>query len=84
MHILLHWTGIDTQQSDFYDFWSGIGPVVFGQLPIFVSLLVFFRHRNCHVKGCPRLGHPDPVVGGHLACKRHHSHADKLGESHAP
>lgn len=78
IHWLLHVTGIDTQQSDFYDFWSGIGPVIFGQLPILASLLLFFRHRNCHVKGCWHLGHPDPEHG-HPACKKHHSRADRLG-----
>lgn len=70
---ILHWTGVDTQQSYFYDFWSGIGPVIFGQLPILISLLLYFRHHNCHIKGCWRLGHPDPRGGGFPACKRHHS-----------
>jgi hypothetical protein len=77
IHWLLHYTGIDTQQSEFYDFWSGIGPVIFGQLPILGAVLLGYRHRNCYVPGCLRLGHTDPEHG-HPACRKHHSQAHKL------
>lgn len=80
LHWLIHFLGIDTQQSYSYDFWSGFGPVLFGQLPILGALIVHFRHQNCHVKGCWRLGHTDPKHG-FPACKKHHSLSHKLGKA---
>lgn len=78
MHWFIHVLGIDTQQSYAYDFWSGIGPVLFGQFPILVGLIIGLKHRNCHVKGCWRLGHPDPTHG-FPACRKHHTHTSKYG-----
>ena len=57
--------------GDGYQFWSGVGLVVF--LP-----LVYAWHHNCHVKGCWRLGHIDPV-NHHPACHIHHSHGHLTG-----
>lgn len=65
---LLHVTGIDTQSSPYYDFWSGIGPVLFTQGSI---LLVYYRHHNCQEKWCWRLGHPDPATNQPV-CNKHH------------
>ncbi len=78
LHDLLHWTGIDTQQSYFYDFWSGIGT----QITLLVGIIAAIRHHNCHVKGCWRLGHKDPLHG-YPACRAHHSMANKLGGNDA-
>lgn len=72
---ILHIFGLDTQNGTPYMFWSGVGPVLFGQLPILIGIIVTARHKNCHVKGCWRLGHPDPAHGW-PACKRHHSMGD--------
>jgi hypothetical protein len=74
---LLHILGIDTQQSYYYDFWSGVGPVLFGQLPILVAVIVHIRQKVCYYPGCYRLGHPDPLHN-HPACKHHHSHSETL------
>jgi hypothetical protein len=53
-----------------YQFWSGIGSD-FGEVTILVACISFYRHVNCGVTGCKRLGHR--VEGsGHRACKRHH------------
>ncbi len=60
-----------------YQFWSGIGSD-FGEATIILSAVLLIRHRNCHVKGCWRLGHADPAHG-FPACKVHHSHADRHG-----
>lgn len=68
IHTLLHITGIDTQQSPWYDFWSGIAT----QGSIIIGVGAAVRHKNCHVKGCWRLGHIDPVHN-HPACRKHHS-----------
>lgn len=73
-HWLLHYTGGDNGSGPWYLELSG-----------FVGDLVFVgagwgivRKHNCHVKGCWRLGHPDPDHGW-PACRRHHSQAHKLG-----
>lgn len=55
-----------------YQFWSGAGSD-FGELSILIAIGMFFRHRNCHVKGCWRLGHPNPDHGW-PACRKHHEH----------
>lgn len=75
MHELLHILGIDTQQSYWYDFWSGIAT----QGTLIIGIVATLRHKNCHVKGCWRLGHPDPKHG-FPACKKHHSFSEKLGK----
>lgn len=74
LHWLLHVTGIDTQQSPYYDFWSGIAT----QASIIFAVTAGYRHRNCHVRWCWRLGHIDPETH-HPACRRHHSQRHKLG-----
>lgn len=68
LHTILHLLGIDTQQSYWYDFWSGIAT----QMSVVIGLLAFLKHKNCYHDGCWRLGHPDPEHG-HPACKKHHS-----------
>ena len=70
----LRYTGANNEPGTWYGFWSGFG----GAIPdflIIVTLISVYRHHNCHVKGCPRLG--KPVDGTpYLACPIHHpSHA---------
>lgn len=65
-----------------YWFWSGIGSDL-GEVTLIAAVVALLRHRNCHVKGCWRLGHIDPDHG-HPACRRHHSQAHKLGREAAP
>lgn len=66
-----------------YWFWSGVGSD-FGEITLFTAVAAlavgFYRHHNCHVDGCRRIGHMDPVVH-HPACRTHHSHARKLGKA---
>lgn len=73
-----NWTGSTNEPGPQYGFWSGFG----GSIPDFLivgSLITFFMHRNCHVKGCLRLGHTDPKHG-FPACKKHHSMAKHYGK----
>jgi hypothetical protein len=77
MEWLAHVLGLDTQQSPYYNFWSGVGPVLLGQLPILTALIVSYRHKICYYPHCYRLGHLDPLHH-HPACKVHHSKADEL------
>jgi len=69
-HWFLRYTGADAESATWYGFWSGFG----GAIPDFLilgSIFTIYRHHNCHVKGCLRLGRP---VDGtpYLACPIHH------------
>lgn len=66
MHWILHVTGIDTQASPFYDFWSGFGACMAW---IGTAVAVTLRH-NCHHHWCPRIGRFKD--GDSLYCRRHH------------
>lgn len=65
LHTLAHWAGIDTQQSYFYDFWSGIAT----QLSVLVGLVGLYHKHNCHARRCPRIG--KHAVDGTPWCSRH-------------
>jgi hypothetical protein len=69
-HWFLRYTGADAETGTWYGFWSGFG----GAIPDFLilgSIITVYRHHNCHVKGCLRLG--KPVEGTpYLACPMHH------------
>lgn len=66
----MKYTGADFEGGPWYGFWSGFG----GSIPDFLilgSIITVYRHHNCHVKGCLRLG--KPVDGTpYLACPQHH------------
>ena len=59
-----------------YQWWSGIGSDL-GELTLIAAVVGLYRHRNCHVQGCWRLGHQDEH--GFPACRKHHSRRDELG-----
>jgi hypothetical protein len=66
----IHFFGIDTQQSDNYDFFSGPGPVfvtLIGFSSLFAGLV---SHVNCHEPGCWRVGRHK--VNGTPWCNTHH------------
>ena len=69
-HWFLRYTGADAESGTWYGFWSGFG----GSIPDFLilgSIVTVYRHHNCHVKGCLRLGRQ--VEGTpYLACPIHH------------
>ena len=54
----------------YYNAWSGwVSDIT--ELAVLGGLVQVFRHHNCHVKGCLRMG--KPVEGTpYLACHRHH------------
>jgi hypothetical protein len=66
MHLIAHVLGIDTQQSYWYDFWSGFAT----QASVLVGLAGLYHKHNCHWPGCPRLGKHS--VDGTPWCSRHH------------
>jgi hypothetical protein len=69
-----HWfevhTGTVNESGPYYGFWSGFGSDI-GEGTLFVGILAIWRHHNCHVKGCARLGRR---VDGtpYVACPKHH------------
>ena len=78
--LVQHWlavhTGTVNESGPYYGFWSGFGSDL-GEVTLLAGVLGLWRHHNCHVKGCPRLGRP--VEGTpYVACPKHHpAHSGK-------
>lgn len=70
---LLHFLGIDTQQSDNYDAWSGSIPALETGLGMSTLITGMWHSVNCHEPGCLRPG--KHRVDGTPWCSRHHGHA---------
>jgi hypothetical protein len=74
-----HWlavhTGTVNEPGPYYGFWSGFGSDL-GEYVIVAGLLsnaaLLFRHINCHVKGCPRIGRFELAGGEYKVCGHHH------------
>ena len=63
--------GLDSANGTAYLFWSGFGgdlTLVSGMIALVGS---FYRHHNCHVHGCPRLGRHSVEGTPHVVCRRH-------------
>lgn len=69
----IHFWGIDTQQSDNYDFFSGPGPVWVSALGLSTIITGLWHGVNCHAAGCWRIGRHK--VAGSPWCNRHHDRA---------
>jgi hypothetical protein len=67
---ILHVLGVEPRTpSTAYNFWSGFGSDI-GEVGIIGGLAHMARARNCHVKGCWRIGrHPH---GPFRVCAKHH------------
>ena len=55
-HGFIHLFGIDTQQSDNYDFWSGVGPVLVTAIGLSTLIAGAWHHLNCHTDSCVSAG----------------------------
>lgn len=53
-----------------YQFWSGVGSDL-GELTIVGAIVATAKHKNCHEKGCWRLGHNHPEHGFPV-CRKHY------------
>src|SRR5215472_19120722 len=53
-----------------YQWWSGMGSCLSYISGPTIALTAWWHHKNCHVRGCWRKGHPDPEHG-HPVCRRH-------------
>lgn len=69
-----HWfevrTGMVNESGPIYAFWSGFGSDI-GEATLVVGAAAVWRHHNCHVKGCARIGRLVPGTP-YLACPKHH------------
>ncbi len=69
-----HWfevhTGTVNESGPYYGFWSGFGSDL-GEATLVAGGIALFRHHNCHVRGCVRLGRPVTNTP-YLACPKHH------------
>jgi hypothetical protein len=72
-HSVLVFFGVLDEAGPGYGFWSGFGSIIV-QPSIVVGIVLYLRHRNCHVKGCYRIGRLKHTQDGqeYLLCKRHH------------
>jgi hypothetical protein len=79
MHVLLliwNWlltvTGVNIPStgSGWYNFWSGFGSD-FGELAILGSIVALYKHHNCGVKGCWRIGRHDVAGTPYMTCHKH-------------
>jgi hypothetical protein len=79
MHLLVlvwHWlqnvtgTNIPPGGSNWYNFWSGFGSD-FGELAILGSIVAIYRHHNCAVSGCWRIGRHQVDGTPYLTCHKH-------------
>lgn len=62
---IAHVLGVDTQQSYWYDFWSGIAT----QTGLLLAGAGWWSKHNCHERRCPRIGKHS--VSGTPWCTRH-------------
>jgi hypothetical protein len=71
-HWLLNVTGtvIPANGSKWYNFWSGFGSD-FGEIAILGSIIALYKHHNCTVKGCPRIGHHSVTGTPYKTCHKH-------------
>lgn len=64
-HEIAYYLGLTSGNSPWYLLHSGVE----SNLGLFTALGIFLIHKNCHTKGCKRIGHPDHH--GVVHCRRH-------------
>ena len=69
-HGFAHFMGIDTQQSQNYDFVSGVGPMFITAIGLSSLIAGLWHHVNCHQSGCWRIG--KHKIDGTPWCSYHH------------
>lgn len=77
LHWLAHVTGVDTQQSYFYDFWSGIGT----QLTVLLAGAGAYHKHQCSRPRCWRVG--KHTRDGSAWCIRHRPTPDEGADPRA-
>jgi hypothetical protein len=91
MHWLGHWLGTDNAAGPVYLFLSGFA----GDLGLLAATAAFtfhgfvsYRHKNCHVHRCVRVGHLAVEGTAWVVCRRHSptkapTHAEVVAAHHA-
>lgn len=69
---LQHALGMDTQTSHNYAAVSGVLPIIVASLGFSGAIVGVWRHVNCHVEGCPRVGRYGVEGTPYKVCKPHH------------
>lgn len=80
LHWLAHFFGLTNLSGPQYGFWSGIGSDV-GEVTIFGAVVGMYRHKNCHAKGCWRLGKHAVDGTPYVVCTKHHPDVPNQGAS---
>ena len=62
--------GLDNGSGPAYLFWSGFGSDLSEIAGLGTIAWIFYRHHNCHVRGCWRIGRLP--LEGYVVCGRHH------------
>ena len=77
-HWLQHWlavhTGTVNEPGPYYGFWSGFGSDLTEFAAAFAfaaGLIMSYRHKNCHVHRCFRIGRHPAAGGQYMTCRRH-------------
>jgi hypothetical protein len=87
-HYLAIHTGTLNESSAYYGFWSGFGSILERIIELIVIGFLVLYHRNCHQKGCLRIGHFDVEGTPYKACRKHHptvpdkAHKDEIRDAH--
>lgn len=64
--LMVH-AGLLNASGPWYLWWSGLGAILFGNLPFLGGVGLLWRHHNCHQPGCWRVARH--LMGGY--CHRH-------------
>jgi hypothetical protein len=82
-HVFLNWTGSSNPSGNQYGFFSGFGSDL-GEFALLGTLIAVFKHHNCAVKGCPRIGKHIVAGTSSKTCHKHATanHHNKLIEQH--
>lgn len=74
---VIHYTGAEDQASFWYGLWSGFVP----SIAILVMAGGVWKHVNCHVDGCPRIGTHHVPGTTFKTCRRHHPTGGNTAEA---
>ncbi len=64
-------TGTVNESGPYYGFFSGFGSDL-GEVALIGGIWMGLRKINCHVKGCPRIGHYEVKGTPYKVCRKHH------------
>jgi hypothetical protein len=88
MHAFFQWlwtvTGSNNTSGLYYGFWSGFGSDL-GEVALLGAVFGFYKHHNCAVRGCPRIGKHPVERTGYKTCHHHTTqeiHDQLRGELH--